>query len=35
MNVHRSKYKKTCDTAGDYSITIEYKEVDTGEGLAT
>jgi hypothetical protein len=35
MNVDDSKFRATFDTAGDYSITIEFKEVGTGEVLAT
>jgi glycine cleavage system regulatory protein len=35
MDVDDSKFRATFDTAGDYSITIEFKEVDTGEVLAT
>jgi hypothetical protein len=35
MDVDDSKFRATFDTAGDYSITIEFKEVGTGEVLAT
>ncbi|MGI6468327.1 MAG: hypothetical protein ACOX0Q_04820 [Syntrophomonadaceae bacterium] len=34
-DVDDSKFRATFDTAGDYSITIEFKEVGTGEVLAT
>jgi hypothetical protein len=35
MNVDDSRFRATFDTAGDYSITIEFKEVGTDEVLAT
>lgn len=35
MDVDDSKFRATFDTAGDYTITIEFREVDSEEVLAT